>query len=166
MSDPTAAAAAVVRGYLTDSELDWSESAPNSFVVTLPGVRKQATTCSLVVGGHTVSVNAFVARRPEENQEAVYHWLLRRNLRSHGPAFALDPLGDIYLAGKVPLAELSAATVDRLLGAVLETADESFNTILELGFAGAIRREWDWRLKRGEPTTNLAAFAHLLERTD
>jgi len=166
MGGPTAAAAAVVREFLADSELDWSEPTPDSFVVTLPGVRKQATTCSLVVGGHSLSVNAFVARHPDENHEAVYRGLLRRNLRTHGPAFALDPLGDIYLVGKVPLDEVTAGTVDRLLGAVLDAADESFNAILELGFAGAIRREWDWRIKRGEPTTNLAAFTHLLDRTD
>jgi len=166
MGEPTAAAAAVVREFLADSELDWSEPTPDSFVVTLPGVRKQATICSLVAGGHSLSVNAFVARQPDENHEAVYRWLLRRNLRTHGPAFALDPLGDIYLSGKVPLDEVTAGTVDRLLGAVLEAADESFNAILELGFAGAIRREWDWRIKRGEPTTNLAAFTHLLDRTD
>ena len=166
MGGATAGASAVVREFLSGSELDWSEPSPDRFVVTLPGVRKQATTCSLLVGTHSLSINAFVARHPDENHEAVYRWLLRRNLRTHGPSFALDPLGDIYLVGKVALDEVSADTVDRLLGAVLETADESFNTILELGFASAIRREWDWRRKRGEPTTNLAAFTHLLDRPE
>ena len=42
--------------------------------------------------------------------------------------------------------------VDRLLGSVLTYADESFNTILELGFASSIRKEWEWRISRGEPT--------------
>ena len=56
---------------------------------------------------------------------------------------------------------MSADELDRVMGAVLEYADGSFNTILELGFAGAIRREWQWRISRGESTTNLAAFAHL-----
>jgi hypothetical protein len=51
--------------------------------------------------------------------------------------------------------------VDRLLGSVLEAADSSFNTILELGFSSAIRKEWAWRISRGEPTWNLQAFRHL-----
>jgi hypothetical protein len=51
--------------------------------------------------------------------------------------------------------------VDRLLGAVLSNADEPFNTLLELGFATAIKREWEWRTKRGESTRNLAAFTRL-----
>ncbi|MDT4986156.1 MAG: hypothetical protein QOI74_250, partial [Micromonosporaceae bacterium] len=32
---------------------------------------------------------------------------------------------------------------------------------LELGFSGAIRKEWAWRRSRGEPTMNLEAFRHL-----
>lgn len=40
-------------------------------------------------------------------------------------------------------------------------ADESFNTILELGFASSIRKEWQWRTERGESTKNLEAFKHL-----
>ena len=44
---------------------------------------------------------------------------------------------------------------------VADTSDSSFNTILELGFAESIRREWAWRRSRGESTANLAAFTHL-----
>jgi hypothetical protein len=132
-------------------------------VVKLPGTRKLSTTVALKVGDHTLSLNAFVIRRPDENHEGVYRWLLERNLRLYGMAYAVDRLGDIYLTARLPLAAVSEEEVDRLLGAVLENADEPFNTLLELGFAGAIRREWEWRTKRGEPTGNLAAFAHLRE---
>jgi len=49
---------------------------------------------------------------------------------------------------------------------VLTYADESFNTILELGFATSIRREWEWRRARGESTRNLEAFRGWLEQPD
>jgi hypothetical protein len=51
--------------------------------------------------------------------------------------------------------------LDQVMGAVLAEADGSFNHILELGFRSSIEREWRWRLSRGEPTANLAAFEHL-----
>ncbi|GAA1970922.1 YbjN domain-containing protein [Kitasatospora viridis] len=137
---------------------------PYTLVATLPGTRKLSTTCALRVGDHTLSVNAFVIRRPDENHEAVFRWLLERNTRLAGVAYALDPLGDVYLTGRLPLDALTAEVVDQLLGTVLAAADEPFDTLLELGFAGAIRREWEWRTKRGESTRNLAAFAHLAER--
>jgi hypothetical protein len=44
----------------------------------------------------------------------------------------------------------------------LQYSDSSFNLLLELGFANAIRREWAWRLTRGESLANLEAFAHLI----
>ena len=46
---------------------------------------------------------------------------------------------------------------------MLTTADESFNSILELGFASSIRKEWEWRTLRGESTENLEAFRGWLE---
>ena len=76
-------------------------------------------------------------------------------------AVAVDSVGDIYLDGRLPLESVSAAELDRLLGSVLSYADESFNTILELGFASSIRKEWRWRESRGESTRNLDAFRHL-----
>lgn len=108
-------------------------------------------------------MHAFVARHPDENHEAVYRWLLERNLKMYGVAFAVDHLGDIHLDGKVPLHAITPTEVDRLLGAVLEYADSSFNTILELGFASSIRKEYEWRVSRGESTRNLDAFKGWLE---
>jgi hypothetical protein len=132
--------------------------------VDLPGEKKLQTPCRLDVGEHALGVNAFVARQPDENHERVYRWLLERNLRLFGVAFAVDRTGDIYLSGRLPLATVTADEVDRLLGSVLSYADESFNTILELGFATSIRKEWEWRTARGESTRNLEAFRGWLER--
>jgi hypothetical protein len=156
-----AAAESAVRDFLADSGLEWEPGGPGTFVVTLPGITKLRTTAALTVGEHALTVNAFVARNPDENHEAVYRWLLERNRRMFAVAFAVDHLGDIYLVGRLPLAAVTVDELDGVIGAVLEYADGSFNTILELGFASAIRREWQWRTSRGEPTDNLAAFAHL-----
>ncbi|WP_405797679.1 YbjN domain-containing protein [Streptomyces sp. NBC_01506] len=144
-----------------DSGLKWESPGPGSFVVTLPGTRKLSTTCSLRVGRHSLSVNAFVIRHPDENEEGVHRWLLERNLKLYGVAYAVDRLGDVYLSGKLPLSAVGEDELDRLLGSVLEEADGSFNTLLELGFAGAIRKEYAWRVSRGESTRNLDAFTHL-----
>lgn len=89
----------------------------------LPGTRKLSTTCSLIVGKHSLSVNAFVIRHPDENDAAVHRWLLERNLRLYGVSYAIDSLGDIYLAGKLPLSVVTPDEIDRLLGSVLEAAD-------------------------------------------
>ena len=106
------------------------------------------------------------AATPTRTTQGVYRWLLSRNLRLYGVAFGIDHNGDIYLDGRLSLAAVTAEELDRLLGSVLTYADESFNTILELGFASSIRKEWEWRLARGESTRNLEAFRGWLERDE
>ena len=156
-----ARAIAAIEAALAEAEASFERPEDGHFVVALPGTHKLSTTCSLLVGDHTLSVNAFVVRAADENHAAVYRWLLEHNARLSGIAYALDRLGDVFLVGRVPLAAVTADGVDRLLGSVLDAADSSFDTLLELGFAGSIRREWAWRLKRGESTANLAAFERL-----
>jgi hypothetical protein len=165
---PIEGAAQAVRDHLASSGIEFSESAAETgettFSFSLPGERKLQTPVRLDVGRHALGVHAFVCRRPDENFEVVYRWLLEKNLRLFGVAFALDHHGDIYLDGRLPLAVVTADELDRLLGSVLTYADESFNTILELGFATSIRKEWEWRKLRGESTRNLEAFRGWLDR--
>lgn len=155
---------AVIRDYLARQDFEWEEVGDGVFSLTLPGERKYRTPVRLEVGTHALGIHAFVCRQPDENHEAVYRWLLERNLRMYAVAFALDHLGDIYLDGRLPHHAITGDELDRVLGSVLTYADESFNVILELGFATSIRKEYEWRLARGESTHNLEAFKGWLER--
>jgi hypothetical protein len=157
----TSRVAGLLAELLEAEGLEYERPEADRFVIVLPGQAKLRTTVSLSLGAQALVINAFVARHPDENAEAVYRWLLQQNTRLFGIAFALDSLGDIYLVGRIPVAGLAAADLDRLLGSVLHASDESFNAILRLGFAGAIRRERAWRESRGESTANLEAFADL-----
>ena len=87
---------------------------------------------------------------------------MTKNASMYGIAFAINELGDIYLVGRLPLDAVNAKEIDRLIGSVLMYSDSSFNPLLELGFADAIRREWAWRVSRGESLANLEAFKHLI----
>jgi hypothetical protein len=153
----------VIRAALDDREIEYEESEPGAFFVKLPGSHKLATMTWLVVGDHSLHVEAFFVRRPDENQAAFYKWLLERNARMFAVAFAVDNLGDVYLVGRLPLATIDAEEIDRILGSVLTYSDEWFDTALELGFKSSIVREHDWRVKRGESLANLQAFAHLFD---
>jgi hypothetical protein len=157
------AASATIRDYLPANDIDFEETTDGVFSFELPGEKKLQTAVRLDVGRHALGVHAFVCRRPDENHERVYRWLLERNLRMYAVSFAVDRLGDIYLDGRLPLGVVTPEELDRLLGSVLSYADDSFNAILELGFAASIRKEWEWRKLRGEPTHNLEAFRGWLE---
>ena len=125
-----------------------------ALAVELPGERRLKTNTILSIGEHSVRIEAFVCRQPDDNDEGVYRFLLKRNRRLYGVAYTLDNVGDIYLVGRMALATVDAAEIDRVLGQVLETVDSDFNTLLELGFRSSIQKEWEWRVSRGESLKN------------
>lgn len=148
-----------LRSALAELEVAYENPRPGAYLVSLAGTHKLATATWLVAGAHSLLVEAFFCRRPDENHESFYRWLLTRNTAVYGVHFALDHLGDVYLVGRQPLAAIGTEEVDRLLGCVLAYADEGFDKALQLGFGSSIRREWAWRAERGESLANLAAFA-------
>jgi hypothetical protein len=136
---------------------------PGAYLVKLEGTHKLATMTWLIAGQHSLQVEAFFCRQPDENHAEFYRFLLAKNARMYGVHFALDRLGDVYLTGRLPLAAATVDELDRLLGCVLTYCDETFDEALKIGFGTAIRREWAWRAKRGESLANLMPFKSLIE---
>ena len=100
--EQTAARAAVEQA-LRDAELGWETGAAGEYVVELPGTRKLSTTVALAVGRHTLTVNAFVVRRPDgalqvvdETEAAQQGTVLVHDPADPNPttAFALSRLDD------------------------------------------------------------------------
>ncbi|MSO43508.1 MAG: YbjN domain-containing protein [Candidatus Planktophila sp.] len=151
-----------IEEFLGSHDLEFEKKDSSTYLITLPGEKKLQTHCALIVGDHSLSINAFVIRKPDENEAAVHAWCMVKNASLYGIAFAINDLGDIFLVGRLPLSAVTDREIDRLVGAVLQVSDSSFNPLLELGFANAIRREWAWRLSRGESLANLDAFKHLV----
>jgi hypothetical protein len=151
---------------LTYSHHDGARGGLPGLIVELPGERRLVTNTILSIGEHSVRVEAFVCRKPDENFEGVYKFLLKRNRRLYGVAYTLDNMGDIYLVGRMALHSVTPDEIDRILGQVLEAVDQDFNTLLELGFRTSIQREWEWRVSRGESLKNLKAFEHLIDDGD
>lgn len=151
-----------IEEFLDSHDLEFERRDSDIFLISLPGEKKLQTHCALIVGTHSLSINAFVIRRPDENEAAVHAWCLSKNASLYGIAFAINELRDIFIVGRLPISAITDREIDRLLGSVLQLSDSAFNPLLELGFTDAIRREWAWRISRGESLTNLEAFKHLV----
>jgi hypothetical protein len=162
-SDLATGAARRLAEILADLDVDVESPQPGAFLVRLEGQHKLATMTWLIAGPHSLHVEAFFCRKPDENHAEFYRYLLERGSRMFGVHFALDPVGDVYLVGRLPLATVTRDEIDRLLGCVLSYSDENFDQALMLGFASSIKREWAWRTKRGESLANLKAFARLAD---
>jgi hypothetical protein len=166
MAADNAPACDAIEAALDGLGLAYEHPEPGAYLVRLQGEHKLATLTWLIAGEHSLQVEAFFCRQPDENHAAFYRFLLERNARMYGVHFALDRTGDVYLAGRLPLSATSEAEIDTLLGCVLAYSDETFNEALRIGFASAIAREWAWREKRGESLANLRPFADLVNATE
>ena len=134
MTSAASGPAAAIEKALADLGLGCESPRPGAYLVRLPGQHKLATMTWLIAGAHSLHVEAFFCRQPDENHEAFYRFLLERNGRMYGVHFTLDETGDVYLTGKLPLSSVSVDDIDRLLGCVLSYSDKNFNTALELDF--------------------------------
>ncbi len=132
-------------------ELEAEQTADQVWFLRLRGEHKRTISVRLELGAHTLTVQSFFLRAPDENEAELYAYLLRRHLRSYVLRFALHPDGDLLLMGALPRESVTTAELDRLLGQVLALADDAFDQALRLGFAGYIEREQRWRERVGAP---------------
>src|SRR5580692_5049647 len=126
MAPENAAACAAIQSALEGLGLDYERPEPHAYLVRLAGEHKLATMTWLIAGEHSLHVEAFFCRQPDENHAAFYRFLLERGARMYGVHFALDRTGDVYLVGRLPLAAISPDEIDRVLGCVLSYADDNF----------------------------------------
>jgi hypothetical protein len=142
-------AADAVEEFLATSGLDVERIDDRTWHTMLSGERKRTVPVYLEVSERHLALQSFFMRAPDENEGELYRYLLTRHLRSYVHRFAVAESGDLLIVGVVPLAGVTVAELDRLLGQLLSLADEAFDTALRLGFASYIEREQDWRMRAG-----------------
>src|ERR1700727_3022304 len=118
MEEKNSAAADVLAAVLEGLGLSYEHQPPGAYLVRLEGEHKLATMTLPLAGDDSLQDEPFFCRQPDENHAAFYRFLLERSSRMYGVHFALDATGDVYLTGRLPLAAITEAGVDRLLGCV------------------------------------------------
>lgn len=115
--------------------IDRGDGDDTRWYVRMRGEEKEFTTVWLTLGQRTLRYEAYVMPAPEENIEAVFENLLRRNERLIGVHFAIGVEDAVFLRGDLPLVALSEAELDRVIGSLYATAEQCFQGLLRIGFA-------------------------------
>ena len=137
-----------------------------AYVVTLPGTHKLKTLCNLIVGDHTLRIEAFVMRQPDENREQLWAYLLQRNARMYGVGVLHRRASATCTWSAGCRCTRSRRTSWTGCSARSSPTPTSRSTRCWRSASGrAIRREWAWRVSRGESLENLKAFAHFAAPT-
>jgi hypothetical protein len=104
------------------------------------GEEKAVITVWLTLRERSLHHETQVMPAPEENVEACYEYLLRRNASLIGTRFALGAEDAVYLVGQVPVAEVTEAELDLIVGAAYAYTEECFPTAMSIGYASRFRR--------------------------
>lgn len=150
MSEARSAAVEAIRTWFdSQPDLDVEALGDAGWFTMLAGVNKRTIPMHLSVGDNTVILESHFMRAPDENADQLYELLLKRHQRSYVLRFCIYDSGDVALVAVLPLAAVTVDEVDRLAGALLTTADETYNAALRLGFTSYIEREQAWREQSG-----------------
>jgi hypothetical protein len=104
------------------------------------GDEKAVITVWLTLRERSLHSETQVMPAPEENVEACYEYLLRRNATLIGTRFALGAEDAVYLVGQTPVDQVSDAALDLIVGSAYAYTEECFPTAMTIGFAGRYRR--------------------------
>jgi hypothetical protein len=136
---------------LEANELPAEQVGEHRWMTMLSGDWKRTIPVLLDLDERSLKVTSLFAAAPDEGHAEVYRLLLQRNQRHLPVHFALDDEGELILVGQLRRELLDEAALDELLGALLATADETFNQVLRTGFASYLEAEQRWRAKVGLP---------------
>jgi hypothetical protein len=111
----------------TEQEIRW--------YVRMSGEEKEFTTVWLTLGQRTLRFETYVMPAPEENAQVLYEALLRRNEKLVGVHFSVGQEDAVFLRGEIPLAALNEEELDRAIGTLYSTVEQSFGSLIRIGFA-------------------------------
>lgn len=132
------------------ADLQVDEVGEDRWMTMLAGQWKRTIPLLLDLDERSLHVTSLLCGRPDEGHAAVYELVLHRNEKLTWIHFALDDEGDVVLVGAIPREVLTAEVLDEVLGQVLLTSDETYNSVLRAGFASYIEVEQAWRRKTGQ----------------
>ncbi len=142
-----AGAAEVIERFFEQADIPFKRVGDGQWAAQLHGDRKHTIPLGIGLSGDRVMFESFFMRRPQENLDAFYEMLLRRNSRAYGVHFAVDAQGDVFLVGARSAEGLSVDELDRIVGSILIEADGLFNAAIETGFKSYLEADMAWRAR-------------------
>ena len=118
-----------------DSDVVAAELVERRWAVRMAQQTRDFTTVWVTPGDRTVSFEVYVLPAPPRRVEEVYRQLLFRNHRSWRVHFAIDRDGEIYLFGRVDVAQATEETLQYVFAEIYELVDLSFRSLIRAGFS-------------------------------
>lgn len=112
---------------------------PRRWFVRVTGEERDAFTIRYYLQQRTLRYETYFMPAPEENVEQLYRYLLARNLKLYGAAFAVGDEAAVYLVGQLPNSLINETELDRVLGSLYVWMEQFFRPAMRIGFASRFR---------------------------
>lgn len=117
-----------------ESDVVWAGEHDGRWGIRMAQQTRDFTTIWFDVGDITIGFEAYLLPPPPHNQQAVLEHCLKRNHRSWPAYIAADERGELYIRGRVPVANITADDIETAVGAVYQIVELSFKPLLQLGY--------------------------------
>ncbi len=127
----------VTEDWLEDPESDvvWAGAHEGLRGIRMAQTARDFTTIWFDVGEITIGFAAYLLPPPPHSRDAVFDHCLRRNHRSWPAYIAADDRGELYIRGRIPVANITADDIETAVGSVYELVELAFRPLIELGYA-------------------------------
>lgn len=102
--------------------------------IRLRGEEKDVWTAWWTLGQRTLSFETYLMPAPEENRLEVFEQLLRRNRKLTGLQLEIGEGKAIFIRGSLPVAAVTDAELDRILGSMWAAVELVFRPAMRLAF--------------------------------
>lgn len=120
--------------FLEEIGADSERRGEREWAVQVPSAKRGPIGVLMTARERTLGLRAFVLRGPDRDHEGVYGRLLRKNLAVRDWRFGIDGPGDVWAVADTPLAAIDADRIDGLLGALSALVDETYESVVRMGF--------------------------------
>jgi len=110
------------------------QSGERRWFVRVKGEAKDVFTIWFHLRQRTLHYETYVMPAPEENEGALYEYLLRHNPKLYGAAFGIGVEDAIFLVGQLGNDAIDDDELDRVLGSLYAWVERYFQPALRLGF--------------------------------
>lgn len=118
-----------------NSAVEYAEAVEDRIAVRMRQDIRDASTVWWKPGQRSLRAEVYVIPAPARNAESVYRLALARNMASFRVNFAIADDGSLILRSRLPNDEVSAVSLDSVLGEFFEQVEMSFGPLVKLAFS-------------------------------
>lgn len=120
-----------------DSDVVWCGEHDGRWGIRMAQQTRDFTTVWFEVGEITIGFEAYLLPPPPHNAEEALAYCLKRNWKSWPAYIAADDRGELYVKGRIPVANITEDDIETAVGAVYELIEVAFKPLLSVGYLPA-----------------------------